>query len=283
MPIRSRLPASGALALCALLVLATARAAEPSADPLAAAVASPGRTPEFVKRDRYRHPLETLRFFGLKPDQTVVEVWPGGGWYTEILAPFLHDHGTYYAAGSGGELPGASEENKQGAEALRKRMTGDPQHFGKVVVTTLKPPTHTQIAPDGSADVVLTFRNVHNWIENGTEQVVFQAFYRALKPGGTLGVVEHRARPGTSIDQMKKSGYVTEEYVRKLARDAGFRFVADSPVNANPKDTKDYPEGVWTLPPTLALGAKDRDRYLAIGESDRMTLKFVKPAQGAGR
>jgi len=268
-------------ALMSLLFAAGANsvAAQTAADPLAAAIASTARTPKFVARDVYRHPRETLQFFGLRPDQTVVEIWPSRGWYMEILAPYLHDRGRYYAAIEAPEVAGASQEAKDDAVFLRKRIADDPAHFGKVVVTDLHPPQLTEICPPGTADVVLTFRNVHNWIEDGTQQQQFDAFFKALKPGGVLGVVEHRAKPGASLDEMRKSGYVDEAYVKKLATTAGFRFDAESPVNDNPKDTKDYPKGVWTLPPTLTLGDKDRAKYLAIGESDRMTLRFVKPGK----
>ena len=268
---------------CALMLLLTAAAAAPvvaadtATDPLAAALASPARTPKFVARDVYRHPAETLRFFGLRPDQTVVEIWPGRGWYMEILAPYLRDKGKYYAAIEAPDVAGASKEAKDDAALLRQRIADDKAHFGKVIVTELQPPQLTEICPPGSADVVLTFRNVHNWIDKGDEQAQFQAFFKALKPGGVLGVVEHRAKPGVSLEDMHKSGYVDEAYLKKVAAAAGFRFDAESPINDNPKDTKDYPEGVWTLPPTLTLGDKDRAKYLAIGESDRMTLRFVKP------
>jgi predicted methyltransferase len=270
---------SALVLLLAVIAAAGAVAAEATSDPLVAAIASPARTPKFVVRDVYRHPLETLRFFGLRPDQTVVEIWPGRGWYMEILAPYLHDRGRYYAAIEAPDVAGASREAKQNAAFLRKRIAGDPARFGKVSVTELQPPQLTEICPPGTADLVLTFRNVHNWIAAGDQQAQFDAFFKALKPGGVLGVVEHRAKPGTSLEEMSKSGYAAEAYVKKLALTAGFRFEAESPVNDNPKDTKDYPPGVWTLPPTLALGDKDRAKYLAIGESDRMTLKFVKPGK----
>ena len=263
-----------------LVTLATAAVSALAADaqdPLAAAIASPSRTPKFAVRDQYRHPLETLRFFGVRPNQTVVEIWPGRGWYMEILAPYLRDQGKYYAAIEAPDAPGASKEAKDDAALLRKRIADDPSHLGKVVVTEFRPPQLTEICPPGTADVVLTFRNVHNWVETGDQQARFNAFFKALKPGGVLGVVEHRAKPDTGLEEMRKSGYVDETYVKSLAGTAGFRFEGESPVNNNPKDTKDYPRGVWTLPPTLALGDKDRDKYLAIGESDRMTLKFVKP------
>jgi predicted methyltransferase len=263
--------------LLAALTAASVVAADAASDPLAAAIASPARTPKFVTRDVYRHPLETLRFFGLRPGQTVVEIWPGRGWYMEILAPYLHDGGKYYAAIEAPDVAGAPKEAKENADFLRKRIADDQARFGKVIVTELHPPQLTEVCPPGTADVVLTFRNVHNWMDAGVEQAQFDAFFKALKPGGVLGVVEHRAKPGASREEMSKSGYVDEVYVKKLAATAGFHFDAESPINDNPKDTKDYPEGVWTLPPTLALGDKDRAKYLAIGESDRMTLRFVKP------
>ena len=270
----------GAVALILLVTAAaSALAAGSAADPLAAAIASPTRTPRFVARDVYRHPLETLRFFRLRADQTVVEIWPGSGWYMEILAPFLRDRGKYYAAIAAPDVAGASQEDKDDAMRLRKRIADDPARFGKVSVTAYRPPQLTEICPPGTADLVLTFRNVHNWMEGGDPQAQFDAFFKALKPGGVLGVVEHRAKPGTSLEDMRKSGYVDEAYVKKLAATAGFKFDAESSINNNPKDTKDYPEGVWTLPPTLELRDKDRAKYLAIGESDRMTLRFVKPGQ----
>ena len=268
------------LTAAAALVAVVAVVAEAApADPLAAAIASPARTTKFVARDKYRHPLETLRFFGLRPNQTVVEIWPGGGWYMEILAPYLHDDGKYYAAISAPRAAGASQEDKESATSLHKRIGDDSAHYGKVVVTEFHPPQLMEICPPSTADVVLTFRNVHNWIDAANDQqAYFNAFFKALKPGGVLGVVEHRGKPGISLEEMRKTGYVDEAYLKKLAATAGFRFEAESPINNNPKDTKDYSEGVWTLPPTLALGDKDRAKYLAIGESDRMTLRFVKPA-----
>jgi predicted methyltransferase len=271
---------SSALALLLTAAAAvSAVAAQVPADPLAAAIASPARTAKFVARDVSRHPSETLRFFGLRQDQTVVEIWPGRGWYMEILAPYLRDRGKYYAAIEAPDVAGAPKEAKDNAAFLRQRIADDPAHFGKVIVTELHPPQLTEICPPGTADLVLTFRNVHNWIEAGDQQAQFDAFFKALKPGGVLGVVEHRGKPGISLDEMRKSGYVDEAYVKKLAANAGFRLAAESPINDNPKDTKDYPQGVWTLPPTLALHDKDRAKYLAIGESDRMTLRFVKPGK----
>lgn len=275
---RGRTKTYGALIfLLTAAVTGEAISAATASDPLAAAIASPARTAKSVARDKYRHPAETLKFFGVRPDQTVVEIWPGRGWYMEILAPYLHDRGKYYAAIEAADVDGAPKEARDNAAFLRKKIADDPARYGAVTLTELHPPQLTEICPPGTADVVLTFRNVHNWMADGIEQAQFDTFFKALKPGGVLGVVEHRARPGTSHEEMGKSGYVDEGYVKKLAMNAGFRFDAESPINDNPQDTKDYAEGVWTLPPTLALGDKDRAKYLAIGESDRMTLRFVKP------
>jgi len=257
------------VAAVALLILTcAARAAPlPPAPSLAEVIAGPQRTPAFRARDRYRHPLEGLQFFGLKPDMSVVEIWPSGGWWTEILAPYLRAHGKYYAA-----VEPASRD-----AAFHDKLAAAPQYYDRVIVTEAGPPGHWRIAPAGSVDLVLTFRNVHNWLAGGYAKEMFAAMYRALKPGGVLGVVEHRAAPGTTRADWVKTGYVSEDFVIELARGAGFRLAAKSEINANPKDTKNYPDGVWTLPPTLELGQKDRAKYLAIGESDRMTLKFVKP------
>ena len=227
-------------------------------------------------RDVHRHPKETLLFFGVRPESTVVEIWPAGGWYTEVLAPLLRDKGRYYAAHfhvdeKSPKYMGPTRANYQ------KMLAGRPEVYDRVVVTALDAPAHTDIAPRGSADFVLTFRNVHNWTAAKNDAAMFRAFYDALKPGGTLGVVEHRANPGTSLEQQIKTGYMTEAYVISLAEKAGFRLAGRSEVNANPRDTKDYPAGVWTLPPTYRLKDQDRSKYAAIGESDRMTLKFVKP------
>jgi len=233
------------------------------------------RSAEHKARDRYRHPLETLSFFGIEPDMTVVEVFPGAGWYTEILAPFLKDRGTFYAAGTNPDSP--SRYPRRTAKRFKEKMENNKAVYGKVQITILAPPEKTAIAPPGSADMVLTFRNIHNWMNAGNADAAFAAMYRALKPNGILGVVEHRGKPGTPQDPNAVSGYVNQNYAISLAEKAGFKFVAASEVNANPKDTKDYPKGVWTLPPTLRLNDEDRDKYLSIGESDRFTLKFKKP------
>jgi len=238
---------------------------------LAAALASPDRTPANLARDRYRHPAETLAFFGVDPGDTVVEIWPGGGWYTEILAPYLaQGGGTYYAATPAG----------RGTERFQQFIAAKPAVYGNVKVATF--PVLAQggtPVPPGTADVVLTFRNVHNWImpERPFADEAFRQMYAMLKPGGTLGVVEHRLPESADPARERTSGYVKVSTVRRLAEAAGFRFAGSSEINANPRDTADWPQGVWTLPPSLRLGDQDREKYLAIGESDRMTLKFVKP------
>lgn len=250
---------------------ATATASDTAVSaPIAAAVADSRRKENNRARDQYRHPAETLSFFGIQPDQTVVEIWPGGGWYTEILAPLLKDKGHYIAAA---QPPG---KYRQATEAL---VAGDTDRFGKVKLATFDLKSPGDIVPPGSADVVLTFRNVHNMLMSGEDaaKAAFASFYKALKPGGILGVVDHRLPEGSDSALEKSSGYLKQSTIIKLAEGAGFKLVAQSEVNANPKDTADHADGVWTLPPTLAKGETDRAKYLAIGESDRMTLKFAKP------
>ena len=238
---------------------------------LASAIAAPTRAPANVARDRYRHPAETLAFFGVRPTDTVVEIWPGGGWYTEILAPYLAPAGAYFAA--------TPANNTNGMQRL---IAARPDAYGKVRLATFPMVAGGTPVPPGTADVVLTFRNVHNWMEpeNGLPLApeAFRQMYTMLKPGGTLGVVDHRLPASADTARESSSGYLKVATVRALAERAGFRFVAASEVNANPKDTTDWPDGVWTLPPNLALKDKDREKYLAIGESDRMTLRFVKPS-----
>lgn len=245
--------------------------------PLEVAVANPARTEAFRARDRYRHPVETLKFFGVQPEMTVVEIWPGAGWYTEILASYLRSHGRYIAAGFVVSDESSPSWRKDIAEDYAKKFVNNPQVFGHVEITELGAPDRWRMTDPGSADRVLTFRNVHNWIAGGYEKDMFTAIATALKPGGVLGVVEHRAKPDATLQQMKDSGYVTEAYVIQLATNAGLKLEEKSEINANPKDTKDYSQGVWTLPPTLRLGEQDKQKYLDIGESDRMTLRFIKP------
>ena len=251
---------------------ATASAAASSRMALAAALAAPNRTPANLARDRYRHPAETLAFFGVDPSDTVVEIWPGGGWYSEILAPYLAERGVYYAAAPAG----------RGTERFQTFVAANPAAYGRVRTATFPVTAGAGTpVPAGTADVVLTFRNVHNWMGSESGQSVapeaFRQLYAMLKPGGTLGVVDHRLPETADSARERSSGYLKTSTVRALAEAAGFRFAGSSEINANPKDTADWPQGVWTLPPTLRLKDQDREKYLAIGESDRMTLKFVKP------
>jgi predicted methyltransferase len=233
------------------------------------------RSAENKHRDQYRHPEETLTFFDVKEDMTVVEISPGKGWYTEILAPYLREKGKLYAAHFSPDNP--ETYFKDSLKAYIDKLHKEPKLYDKVVLTVLQPSKEVNIAPEGSADRVLTFRNVHNWMEHDQATTVFNALFKALKPGGILGIVEHRASSIKPQDPKAVSGYVSEDYIIALARKAGFEFLAKSELNANPKDTKNYPEGVWTLPPTLRLKDKDKEKYLAVGESDRMTIKFIKP------
>lgn len=244
-------------------------------DGLTQAIDGKHRSTEHKARDKYRHPQQTLEFFEVKNNMTVVEIWPGGGWYTEILAPYLKNNGKLIAAhfSSNAELP----YFKKTVDQYIDKLKAHPRLYEKVELTALQPPEYLQIAPDNSVDRVLTFRNVHNWMKNDQAAAVFKAMFNSLKPGGILGVVEHRSNNLKPQDPLAESGYVSEDYVIALARNAGFEFLAKSDINANSKDTKDYPEGVWALPPTQKLNDKDRKKYLAIGESDRMTIKFIKP------
>ena len=244
---------------------------------LDAAIAGDWRDPANVARDRYRHPAETLAFFGLRPDQTVVEITPGGGWYAEILAPYLRGEGRYIAAvvdptalpeGGGRDY---QQRNKDGLDA---KFSATPAQYDRAEVVAFDPAA-PQFGPAGSADLVLTFRNVHNWRADGLAQEMFDGFFEVLKPGGTLGVVEHRAIADVAADD--ESGYVGQDQVIAMAEASGFVLDAESEVNANPLDTKDHPNGVWTLPPGNDHDDADDAKYQAIGESDRMTLRFKKP------
>jgi predicted methyltransferase len=239
------------------------------------------REPANVARDKYRHPAQTLAFFGIRPDMTVLEIWPSSGWYTEILAPYLRANGRYVAVLNNPDAATTDKNRDSWAETrakLQAKVAARPDVYGTPAFIEIDPKAPVLGEP-GSADAVLTFRNVHNWVMAGTDADMFEAFFEVLKPGGVLGVVDHRARANAPADEMKTSGYLPEEAVIAMALRAGFRLEARSEVNANPKDTADYPDGVWTLPPRLTLGDKDRDKYLAIGESDRMTLRFVKPSE----
>jgi predicted methyltransferase len=260
----------------ALGVYATSSAAELT---LESAVGNPARSEKFVARDKARHPLEELAFFGVTPQSTVVEIWPGGGYWTEILAPLLHDHGGYYVAlqGKGGSEAADAEADKLNA-LLHAKIEADSATYGKVTPTVFGV-AQSDIAPPGSADFVLSFRNLHNWMKDGFAPEAFAAFYRALKPGGVLGLEEHRGQRDTAQDPKAEDGYVRQDYAIALAEKAGFQFAGSSEINANLKDTANWPKGVWTLPPTLRLGDQDRAKYEAIGEADNFVLKFRKPTQ----
>lgn len=270
--------------LCSLLWVLTASAALPALAQgdigtlLDQAISGEHRSEANRLRDKYRHPRETLLFFGLQPGMTVVEIWPGGGWYSEILGPVLRERGRYYLAQYAVENPKAPAWQREARARQEEKVAAQPALYGKPVFTSFGPPDHLAIAPAGSADLVLTFRNVHNWSNQKSDNAAFQAFFTALKPGGVLGVVEHRAKPETSFERMVKTGYMTEAYVIKLAEQAGFKLLDKAEINANPLDSTDHPNGVWTLPPIMR-GRLDPEKYGSIGESDRMTLKFRKPAQ----
>lgn len=262
----------------ALLTACPAAAQAATADlpgTLAPILAGSHRAEAARARDGWRHPVETLEFFGVAPGQRVVEIWPGGGWYADILAPLLREQGTYIAATP--DPATASDGMKAGIQRFKDRLAADPDLYGRPELVAFGPQALDSI-PANSVDRILTFRNVHNWMAAGWAEDAFKSMFRALKPGGVLGVVEHRAGNDRPQDPKAASGYVRQDHVIKLATDAGFKLVALSEINANPRDSKDHPKGVWTLPPTLTLKDQDRDKYVAIGESDRMTLRFVKPA-----
>ncbi|MGV7208116.1 class I SAM-dependent methyltransferase [Oxalobacteraceae bacterium A2-2] len=263
-----------AAALASTLLLGAAQAEDAQ---LRAAISGSARTPANVERDVYRHPYETLTFFGIRPDMTVVELAPGGGWYTEILAPYLRERGKLITGGAELSAPDAGE--RRSAERFMAKLNGNPAAFNKVQLGVFAPPRKIELAPPNSVDMVLTFRNVHNWIPNGPDKMkeLFASLYTVLKPGGVLGVEEHRLPAGKMQDATASTGYMSEQYVIGLAEAAGFKLAAKSEINANPKDTADHKGGVWALPPTYANKDVDRAKYQAIGESDRMTLKFVKP------
>ncbi len=233
----------------AIAAIMASIAAPVVAGPIEDAIAGSWRKPADAARDQYRHPAQTLKFLGVKPGQTVVEVSPGGGWYTEILAPAMKGNGKYVA---GLANPLASVNAAKSVENFKTKYA-DKAIYGDIGIGTFGKGVADIVEP-GSADVVLTFRNVHNWHMSGWDQEAFNAFFKALKPGGTLGVVEHRLPEGRPDADMKKSGYMKASYVKMLAEKAGFKLAGSSEVNANPKDTKDYPDGVWTLPPTFAKG-----------------------------
>ena len=243
---------------------------------LRAAIASGDRPSEEVARDKWRHPLETLEFFGLRQDMTILELWPGGGWYTSILAPLVAEKGKLVVTNMDPNGP-PDEHSTQMAKQYAARLASKPNEFGRVEVRMIHPPADIALGADASVDAVLTFRNFHNWVRDGIADKVLSESFRVLKPGGVFGVEEHRAAASADPSKAGDTGYVPEAFVIDRAQKAGFRFEGRSEINANPKDTKDWPNGVWTLPPVLRQGDKDRAKYEAVGESDRMTLRFRKP------
>ena len=271
----------------------SASAAEPdpaTRDWLEAAVAGAHRAPARRARDQYRHPAEVLAFFGLEPDSSVAEIWPSDGWWAEILAPALRDEGVYFAAGFAMTADRTPRWRKSAQKRFAEKLEKQPELYDAVVTTELSVPERTTLAPPGSLDFVVTFRNVHNWIRGDYAPEMFRVMARALRPDGVLGLVTHRAPAGWTTDDAARTGYVAEALVTEMAGAAGLTLEAASEINANPRDTRDHEAGVWTLPPSFALCAEMADtnersacehRYRAIGESDRMTLRFRKIAPGA--
>ena len=226
-----------------------------------------------VSRDQFRHPMATIEFFGFTAEMDVIEITPGGGWYTEVLADYVK--GTLFAAHFNPASKAAYYLNSR--KGFEEKIAANPALYGNVEMHIFDASANLLTTADNSADALVTFRNVHNWLRSGNEAKAFELFYKTLKPGGVFGVVEHRAVPGTARAVMLSSGYMTRDYVVELAERAGFVLEASAEINANPNDSADHPKGVWTLPPNLRLGEQDRAKYLAIGESDRMTLRFRKP------
>lgn len=283
------------VALATVLILSAcgrdAPTQSPPADAPAATAAAPGeptvsglldtvlagshRSYENRARDRWRNPKETLEFFGLEPDMTVVEIYPGGGWYTEVLAPVLRGRGRLVAAHFDPTLP--PDYRERYFNDYMNMLAGRGDLYDEVEVLQLGDPGTFSLGEDGSADMVLTFRNIHSMINDGSLEAMLAAMFRVLRPGGVLGVVQHRADEGVDAIESARMGYVPESYVIAMAEAAGFRFDASAEINANPSDTKDHSRGVWALPPTLTGDMELREEKLAIGESDRMTLRFIKP------
>jgi predicted methyltransferase len=244
------------------------------------------RSPENIDRNQFRHPVGTLAFLGLEDGMTVMEIWPGAGWYTEILAPVMRHHGQFIAATYDVDVPDQPQYRYELQKTLLDKFSSRPDIYGQVAVVPFSPPDSASLGESGSIDLLLTFRNTHGWVGDQLAESIFAEFARVLKPGGILGVVQHRAEQGTDPSKTSEMGYLSEQAVIELARSAGLYLEARSEVNANPADSKDYKEGVWTLPPSLSLcrdieseeeAAACIDQYRKIGESDRMTLRFRKP------
>lgn len=257
------------------LLMTTATAHTEQKSKLETIVAGEHRTAKYAARDQFRHPVKTLNFFGIKDTMTVIEITPGGGWYTEILAPYLKDKGTYIAASYDPQSESAYFKNN--ANKFADKLKANPEVYGKTVVTIMQAPDKLDFAKENSADMILSFRNTHNWYNSGSSEAVYTAIFKSLKPGGIFGLVQHRAGHQHPKDSSGKMGYLRQSEIIKLAEKIGFQLIDKSDINANPKDKRDYEKGVWTLPPSYSLKDVDRDKYTAIGESDRMTLKFVKP------
>ncbi|HEY5559006.1 MAG TPA: methyltransferase domain-containing protein [Steroidobacteraceae bacterium] len=275
--------AAAVFAACGGQPVAPAAAASTEADAATLAtidrvLAGDHRSEANRARDAWRHPKETLAFLGLRQDMTVMEVWPGGGgWYTEVLAPVLRDHGRYIAASW--DPKAESQYVQDNMKAFAAKLAARPDLYDRVTIAALQDPNELRPVEPGSVDMVLTFRNLHNWMSREAADKMLAAMYASLKPGGALGMVEHRGAPGLPQDPLAKSGYVRTDHAIALAEKAGFELIGQSEVNANPRDTKDHPHGVWSLPPTFRGGDADRGRFAAIGESDRFTLRFRKPAR----
>ncbi len=267
------------LLLGILIALSSASAAGGDlSERLAKAAAGEHRSEANIARNQYRHPVETLEFFGLDTGMSVLEIWPGGGWYTEVLAPAMRDHGKLTVANWDPGVEGQPDYRYRLPQEMAARFQALPEVFDQVGEVYFSPPDSASLGEPDSYDMVVTFRNSHGWVNGGIAQDVFNEFARVLKPGGVLGIVQHRAAEGADAAVTAPDGYVPEAHVKALAASAGLVFEASSEINANPADTREHPKGVWTLPPGLRLGEEDREKYLAIGESDRMTLRFRKPA-----
>ena len=265
------------LSMVAVVLSSTAFAGNATfAEQVAMGVQGEHRSESNKARDQYRHPVETLEFFGIEDGDTVMEIWPGGGWYTEILAPAMRDHGTLIIATWDPEVEGQSAYRYELPKKMEENFEQHPEVYDQVTFEYFSPPDSPSLGKAGSLDVIVTFRNTHGWISADQAQDIFNEFARVLKPGGVLGVVQHRAEEGSDSKVSAKQGYVSESTVKEIAANADFEFEASSEINANPKDTKDHSKGVWTLPPGFATGDEDKAKYAAIGESDRMTLRFRK-------